>query len=161
MPMHPQVHLKAGAQEADVDEEMVPILRLLWEAGVRTTMSCQERGDTNAPPEAKPPHIAAWFERRRGCSWISFDPNAAGRFYDLIVDGDPSDEIYERMTGFLSEHAWEKDVWMAPNGPGHRYAPGAIGFTFPSFDRAEIVACLERAAAKRAGSSVDLVGTEV
>lgn len=156
-PMHPYVLMKDGDQEVEIDEEMAPIIRFLWEAGVTTISSCQEMGDDNAPSEARCPHITARHERYRGYSNIAFPATQAGRFYDLIVDGDPSDELFERMTNAVAEHAWETLVWMLPRGPGRNgrmYMPWSITFTFPSSDRPEIVACLERAAAKRAGSSV-------
>ncbi len=37
---HTQVLLEVNGQRATVDEGMVPVLRLLWEHGIRTIASC-------------------------------------------------------------------------------------------------------------------------
>jgi hypothetical protein len=39
---HPQVRVKHGPLEADVDVEIAPLIKELWRAGVDTVMSCQD-----------------------------------------------------------------------------------------------------------------------
>jgi len=39
--MHKQVRIRHGEMEADVDEEIAPLILELWRAGVETISSCQ------------------------------------------------------------------------------------------------------------------------
>ena len=41
-PAHPQVHIRHGEVEADVDEKIAPLILEVWRAGITTTSSCQE-----------------------------------------------------------------------------------------------------------------------
>ncbi len=39
---HSTIHLKVGEMEADIDVEMAPIIKILWERGIKTNYCCQD-----------------------------------------------------------------------------------------------------------------------
>jgi hypothetical protein len=89
-PTHPQVHIRHGDQEADIDEELVPLILELWKAGLVTESSCQEDLD--------------------GRVYIHF--GAAGdaeRFLNIVArDADESlESIYNRIAVWDEPEEWE------------------------------------------------------
>lgn len=45
-PTHPQVPIRVGDWEAEIDEELAPLITELWRAGWETSRSCQEHIET-------------------------------------------------------------------------------------------------------------------
>jgi hypothetical protein len=84
---HKQVYIKAYGREAEVDEEIAPLILELWRCGIWTLMSCQEGA--------------------HGYVWVCFpDPNEAAEFMNIVAEFDPAPEsLYQRM---LSD-------WDVPN----------------------------------------------
>jgi hypothetical protein len=97
---HKQVWVEWRYEGAYIDEELAPLIRALWQQGLRTCNSCQE----NQP----------------GVAWIEF-PTAedAAAFLDLVAEYEPGlDTLYNRIThrwdptkGSLSAPFWEYSVW--------------------------------------------------
>ena len=72
--LHPQVMVTAGGLSDEVDEDLAPLLELLWGAGIRTVLSCQSH-----PPTGK--------------VWIAFESGGdAERFLEAVQSGGPADD---------------------------------------------------------------------
>ena len=82
MPKHKTVHVKVGLFEAEIDEEIAPLIEEIWKAGMGTTNSCQE----NQPD-------VAWIE-----FYSSID---AAEFLDVVAGeySDEFDSLYNRIRG--------------------------------------------------------------
>lgn len=69
--IHPQASVRVGDWQADVDEELAPLITELWQAGWETIRSCQE-------------HVS-------GLVWIQFAwPDEGMSFLDAVVPFDPA-----------------------------------------------------------------------
>ena len=89
---HKQVRIKVDSFEADVDEELAPLLVELWKAGMRTVLSCQEN--------------------RPGVAWIQFFSVDDLTYFLDTVGGCAAveeDDLYWRITQDADEDggSWE------------------------------------------------------
>ncbi len=78
---HRTVRVSVGEMEADIDEEIVPLVRELWRAGIETVNSCQEN--------------------RPGIIWIQFaTTDDAANFLDIVAEYEEGeDTLYNRAMG--------------------------------------------------------------
>lgn len=75
MPEHKQVHIEHRGWEADVDEELVPLILEIWKHDIPTLMSCQEN--------------------RPGIIWLCFPTVIDGeRFLNLLVKYPDESELH-------------------------------------------------------------------
>jgi hypothetical protein len=98
---HPQVRVRWRGLEADVDEELAPLIRALWRAGIHTCLSCQEN--------------------RPGVAWIEFlTARDARKFLNRVAVYPTEAELqeapfwetlYGRITRRGGEGDWEYDVF--------------------------------------------------
>jgi hypothetical protein len=99
--IHRQVPVVWQGREAEVDEELAPLILALWKAGIATCNSCQEN--------------------RPGVVWIEFlTAFDAQEFLDLVaehpseaaVGGVPFWEtLYGRIMGYAGDQDWEYDTY--------------------------------------------------
>lgn len=94
---HRTVKVQVGEMQADIDEEIAPLIRELWKAGIDTFNSCQEN--------------------RPGIVWVQFaTADDAARFLNVVTEYDEEpDGLYARVTGRWDgcEHSappWEYDA---------------------------------------------------
>lgn len=78
---HRTVRVSVGEMEADIDEEIVPLVRELWRAGIETVNSCQGN--------------------RPGIIWIQFaTTDDAANFLDIVAEYEEGkDTLYNRAMG--------------------------------------------------------------
>ena len=138
---HPQVHLVAGEFEADVDEGLAPILRLLWEAKVETMSGCQNAGESLADLPETEPHMAAYVEARKDTAYIDFFLGGVEGFLTLVAAGHPSEEMWYRMTHWCAPNAWT-NTFLVADDDGIFDALG-VQISFPISDIPEILDCLQ------------------
>jgi hypothetical protein len=76
---HPQVHVKHGPWEADIDVEIAPLIKELWRAGVATVLSCQDNQADRV--------------------WIAFDSSEdLARFLDIVGEYEEGEgTLYDRI----------------------------------------------------------------
>lgn len=89
---HKQVRIKDGDFEADIDEELAPLIRELWEANLATVLSCQEN--------------------RPGIVWIMFlTAGDLSEFLGIVAEYQPECEsLYRRILADTDvEGCWEYD----------------------------------------------------
>ena len=90
---HPTIVVEVGDFREDIDIDLAPIIKLLWEAGIETMMCCQETDP--------------------GIAWIEFGHSEdVARFLNRILNHDESeDSLYARSNWqrFVSpiEGSWE------------------------------------------------------
>jgi hypothetical protein len=70
--MHPTVRVKVADQEADIDEQIAPLIRLMWERGIDTKFCCQDYGESMDDPS------------KNGWMYVQFDPENMCKFLDLV-----------------------------------------------------------------------------
>jgi hypothetical protein len=88
---HPQVHVKVGPMEADVDEQLAPLISEMWRAGVETIMSCQHHPTPEFEKSGLP---TAWV-------WLYMYAPHAEQFCSIVAgehDEDPN-SLYQRISG--------------------------------------------------------------
>lgn len=141
---HPSVHLVAGGFEDDVDEGLVPILRLAWEIGIETMSGCQDAGESLADLPKRHPHMADYVKRRQGWAYIDFFNDGIEAFLTMVLAGEPSKEMWYRMYHWLAPDAWQKSCSVHTLDDDVFHVLGAK-LSFPVYDIDEIAACLERA----------------
>ena len=93
---HKQVRVKEGYFEADIDEELAPLIQELWKADLATVLSCQE----NLP----------------GIVWIEFlITTDLAEFLSIVAEYEPECEsLYHRILGHTDvEGCWEYDFFPA------------------------------------------------
>jgi hypothetical protein len=85
---HPTIHIKYHGEEADIDEQIAPLILEMWKAGIETCNSCQ-----NEPN--------GWIWIQFASSWgmetfltaiADYSPNV-GSLYDRMLHG------YDRISG--------------------------------------------------------------
>ncbi|MHC4407061.1 MAG: hypothetical protein ACYTG0_46200 [Planctomycetota bacterium] len=93
---HTTVTVQTGSWKGEIDEEIAPLIREMWVAGIETTMSCQEDG---------------W-----GLVWIMFpDEVDLVTFLNMVAEYEEGpDTLYNRMNPRWrdpqSGSAWEYEI---------------------------------------------------
>ncbi len=89
---HKQVRVRVGEFEADVDEELAPLIEQMARAGIRTIMAGQEN--------------------RPGIAWIMFsDESDLCGFLNIVAEYDPEEGgLYRRASLCDDEGKWEYSV---------------------------------------------------
>ena len=145
MPEHKTVHVKVGDFEADIDEELAPLIEEIWKMDFPTVNSCQE----NQP----------------GVAWIEFFSSVdAAEFLDVVAGeySDESDSLYNRIRGEWDgtsgpvQGKWKFDIhpvdmsirqWYVDEGCIDEEPTGAPEFLFHvsiRFPRTDIDVLLQR-----------------
>jgi len=146
MAEHRQVKLDAGGFSGSVDEELAPLLREAWLAGIETMSGCQDAGESLAGLPETYPHMAGYVEARRGRAYIDFlRVEGVEEFLSLIALGEPDDGMYERMADWLAPGHWETTAIMVPH-PEDENCFLAFGYQlgFPRGDMDAMTECLRR-----------------
>lgn len=144
--VHPVQRLTApGGAEADIDTEIVPLIRAVWALGLATTASCQDFGDGVAgqrgpgrDPAEK--HGDAFIAYYAGWAWLKMPAPDALRLLTLLLGTGFRENITRR---------WEQDTWrlhipvVYDKAAGIAPAPDAQ-IHFPREQTAELARVLRR-----------------
>jgi hypothetical protein len=108
----PQIHpvqrlTTPDGTEADIDTEIVPLVRVLWALGLGTTASCQDFGEGVAgqrkvsqhPPEKGGDAFIAYYT---GFTWLKMPTQDAQRLATVLLHTEFRDNITRR---------WEQGSW--------------------------------------------------
>lgn len=92
---HRTLHVQHGDMEADIDEEIAPLVLEMWKAGIDTFMSCQSNPS--------------------GWVWIQFSEQwAATKFLNIVgVDDGNVDSIHDRILHGYRSKGWESGDWQS------------------------------------------------
>ena len=136
---HKAERVRVGDQAALIDKKIVPLIKELWRAGLRTVMSCQADG--------------------YGLVWVDFDDVSNGiRFLNIVARFEPEKgSLYRRMLRHDKEdinewwlyEVFESDLGLHDEKPGNEWHAGKPDFLFtftvrfPPADLAEVVTRLK------------------
>jgi hypothetical protein len=131
---HPQVHIKVDVMEADVDEELAPLITEMWKAGIETVMSCQQH---DTPEFAKSGMPTSWV-------WLYMYAPYAETFCSTVAGEyeDDKESMYQRV---VAEKDSKRNWWYDghPTNMGEKGGPAEIMFDvsvrFPREDLPEVL----------------------
>jgi hypothetical protein len=99
--IHKQIHIQYGDNEAEVDEDIAPIILECWKNDIETVMSCQN----NVP---------------QGFVWICFMSFFdASKFMNLVANKYQKNpkSIYNRVLGNWVDDSIERKLWRYSTNP--------------------------------------------
>ncbi|MDT9682474.1 hypothetical protein RND61_10390 [Streptomyces sp. TRM76323] len=151
---HPTVLVRVGDRQAQIDEQLAPTIRAVWECGFDTFTCCQDAGESNAAWPEKLPHMARWVESRRGWMFIDFPVDSGLAFLSAVANAGPRDAFYVRMTHWAAPDAWDvkvkpMDAAMFQEELPSRFHLRLLQVSFPAYDLPELTRRLHEHAAGR------------
>jgi hypothetical protein len=151
--LHPVRRVSVGGLSADIDEELAPIIEVIWRLGFTTWTCCQNQGESNADWSEKLPHMAAVVEAQLGWAYIDFPVDDGLAFLTALAQAGPRDAFYLRMAHWAAPDSWDVSARPMDSATFDQTRESAFGLRlllvrFPSYDRAEI---LRRLTAYEAG----------
>jgi hypothetical protein len=102
--VHPSQRLHTPSGEvADIDDEMVPLVRAIWALDLKTISSCQDFGDGVAGQRAACHHESryggsAFISFYYGYAWLKMPTPDAKRLADLLAETEFRDQVTQRWT---------------------------------------------------------------
>lgn len=146
--IHAALRLKLpDGGEADIDVDMVPLIRTLWTMGLRTAGCCQDLGESVAVRPARTDEIGPGRHARywKGQAWLKMPLDDA-----LILLGKVNDHagFPERLTRWTHPDAWESYAYLLPGDDGVRVSTWAQ-IHFPKQQLPELVKALQHDAGKQ------------
>ncbi|GGN75108.1 hypothetical protein GCM10010112_46000 [Actinoplanes lobatus] len=155
--LHPVRRVAVGDVSADIDEELAPIIEVIWRLGWTTWTCCQNAGESNAGWPKKLPHMAPVVAAQLGWAYIDFPVDDGVAFLTALAQAGPRDAFYLRMTHWAAPDAWHVNAKPKDRAAFDQSQESQFGFhlllvRFPSYDRPEI---LRRLLAYEAGQLID------
>ncbi|WP_127500742.1 hypothetical protein [Actinoplanes solisilvae] len=152
--LHPVRTVTVGHLSADIDEDLAPIIEVIWRLGLTTWTCCQDAGESNADWPKQLPHMAPIIAAQVGWSYIDFPVDDGLAFLTGLAQAGPRDDFYLRMTHWAAPDSW--DVSARPWDPAildptreSRFGLKLLLVRFPNYDRPEM---LHRLTAYEAGA---------
>ncbi|OLE23828.1 MAG: hypothetical protein AUG44_21080 [Actinobacteria bacterium 13_1_20CM_3_71_11] len=154
--VHPVRRVTVGDKSADIDEELAPIIEMIWAVGLQTWTCCQDAGESNASWADRLPHMGPVVAAQLGRAYIDFPIDDGLRFLTMLAQAGPRDDFYLRMTHWAAPDSWDVsarplDVALFDEQRESDFTLRLLLVRFPSYDRAEI---LRRLTNYRAGKRV-------
>jgi hypothetical protein len=144
--IHPVQRLTVpGGAEADIDTEMVPLVRALWALGLATTASCQDFGEGTAGQRSTSQRTSRYggdtfIAYHTGWAWLKMPLPDAQRLATALLRTEFRDRVTER---------WEPGSWrmhvpvIFDENTGIGLAD-TVQIHFPREQTASLTAALER-----------------
>jgi hypothetical protein len=95
--LHPTRTVKVGELSADIDEELAPIVEVIWRLGLTTWTSCQNAGESNAGWPKQLPHMAPIIAAQVGWAYVDFPIDDGLAFLTALAQAGPRDAFYLGM----------------------------------------------------------------
>ena len=151
--LHPVRRVSVGDLSADIDQELAPIIEVVWRLGLTTWTSCQNAGESNADWPDQLPHMAPVIAAQLGWAYIDFPVDDGLAFLTMLAQAGPRDAFYLRMTHWAAPDSWHVSARPMDQATFDAVRESQFGLRlllvrFPSYDRAEI---LHRLTAYEAG----------
>lgn len=143
--VHPTEHLVApSGDEIDIDVEMVPLIRRLWDMGLTTKGCCQDFGDSilnnghrSTSPDDARQRFADFYS---GQAWLKMPTEDATR---LISELGTHPTFGPRFRSWTHPDAWMNIVYIFPSDGGGAELANAAQLHFPSVQLSELVDALK------------------
>jgi len=135
---HPQVKIQVYGREAEVDEELAPLITEMWYSRIDTIMSCQQH---DTPEFEKSGLPTSWV-------WLNLPPEDASTFCNFAAgefDADP-ESLYQRISGDkASKRNWWYDgqAWNLADEGQPAEIMFDISIRFPREDLPEVLKRME------------------
>lgn len=148
--IHPseRLPLPGGAGHADVDVEMVPLVRALWADGYTTVGCCQNLGESIEHNGHRSPvalqHRRRWAEFYRGHAWLSLPAGDARR---LIGALGTHPVFGERVRRWTHPDAWMAVGYLFPTADGRAEPEPLVQVSFPAAQIGQLLVALNDMAA--------------
>ncbi|WP_262285439.1 hypothetical protein [Micromonospora sp. MA102] len=151
--LHAVRRVSVGDLSADIDEELAPIIEVIWRLGLTTWTCCQNAGESNADWPEQLPHMAPVIAAQVGWAYIDFPIDDGMAFLTALAQAGPRDAFYLRMTHWAALDSWHvsarpMDRATFDQQRESQFELRLLLVRFPSYDRAEI---LRRLTAYQAG----------
>jgi hypothetical protein len=142
--LHPVRRVTVGGLSADIDEELAPIIDVIWRLGLTTWTCCQNAGESNASWPEKLPHMAPIIAAELGWAYIDFPVDDGLTFLTALAKAGPRDAFYLRMTHWAAPDSWDVNARPMDRATFQplqesRFALRLLLVRFPSYDRAEML----------------------
>jgi hypothetical protein len=137
-----------GGDPADIDVEMVPVIRALWSAGFKTVSCCQDAGESGGRISRRSRQL--W----TGYALIELPPDDAL----VLIDGVKGTLQFRKRMHWADSGAWEMHMPVLPYMPPEEFAGvyPSVQIRFPKDqleDLAEVIRTEWRPAALGARST--------
>jgi len=142
--LHPLRRVTVGEVSADIDEELAPIVEVIWRLGWQTWTCCQNQGESNASWGERLPHMVPIVAAQLGWAYIDFPAQDGLAFLTALAQAGPRDAFYLRMAHWAAPDSWDvsarpMDVATFNESLPSSFRPNLLLVRFPSYDRAEIL----------------------
>jgi hypothetical protein len=142
--LHPVRRVSVGDLSADIDEELAPIIEIIWRLGLKTWTCCQNAGESNAGWPEQLPHMAPVIAAQVGWAYIDFPIDDGLVFLTALAQAGPRDAFYLRMTHWAAPDSWNvsarpRDRATFDQLRESQFALRLLLVRFPGYDRAEIL----------------------
>jgi hypothetical protein len=149
--VHPAQYLSApDGTQADIDTEIVPLVRALWALGLTTTASCQDFGEGTAGQRKADQHPSryggdAFIAYYTGWAWLKMPVPDAQRLVTLLL----ATEFHDKVTRRWQPGSWRMHIPLVfEEGSGITPASTAQ-IHFPRAQTASLTRTLEHIPANR------------
>jgi hypothetical protein len=142
--LHTVRRVSVGNVNADIDEELAPIVEVVWRLGMTTWTCCQNGGESNADWPERLPHMAPIVAAQVGWAYIDFPIEDGLAFLTALAQAGPRDAFYLRMTHWAAPDSWHVSARPMDRATfdqlsESRFELRLLLVRFPSYDRAEIL----------------------
>jgi hypothetical protein len=143
--VHPTERLiLPGGGDADVDVEMVPLIRRLWAMGLETTGCCQDFGESilknghrsTSTNDAR----QRWVDFYSGYAWLKMPTDHAE---SLVATLGRLPKFAERMRRWTHPEAWMNIAYIFPGDEDSADIADAAQLHFPRVQLPELVEALQ------------------
>lgn len=142
--VHPSERLALpGGGGADIDVEMVPLMRALWRLGLGTRGCCQDFGESilgnghqSTTSDDDRRRHAAFFA---GQAWLKMPVDDAVALLDIVAG---HDQFAERVRRWTHPEAWMSVIYVFPTDAGGVEPAKAVQLHFPREQIPDLTAAL-------------------
>lgn len=114
---HPTADVRLGHDTVQVDAELAELVVEAYRAGITTTSSCQDAGESLADLRRKMPHLSSSGRHYDGRAYLGFAYRRdLTDFHDAVARGGPRDALYERMMHWAAPGAWLRTIGLDDYG---------------------------------------------
>jgi hypothetical protein len=144
--IHPSQRLTApDGTQADIDTDIVPLVRALWALNLATTASCQDFGEGTAGQREANPRPSryggdAFIAYHTGYAWLKMPIAHAQRLADILL----GTEFHDNVTRRWEPGSWRMYVPLVFNENRGIVLENAAQIHFPREQIASLTLTLER-----------------
>jgi hypothetical protein len=158
---HEVVDVRLCGETVQVDKELADLVVEAYRAGITTTSSCQDAGESLEQLVRRQPHLASDGRHRRGRAYLTFAYRRdLTDFHEAVACGGTRDALYERMMHWAAPSAWKRSIGIDDFGLSDDDRPSTAPSIVPTsyqveFPRDDIPQIIDRLRRFNAGDVVE------